>query len=290
MHEHSRECAAELIHIGSHGMPAAFAVGKGHDAVYIRWERVVLEAARDDLRGVGRAIAGCYHGDVVARAHAPILAPVTEKLRPVFTGLIMLLLAALVVGTFVLTAYLSGHNQYGDQQLTLLLIGGLVTFLVTLSVLVLLFKTWGLSDPRYALGLPEGSIRAILALALLLLFAILVLTIYFSENYTGDQTDPIEGITATQLAAIPVEQLQSSTRNPKDGTFTVRLLKQPNQSSRDLARQVVTTVSTLVIAISSFYFGSTVVAAATGNEGSTGAPANRRDGKTSGEASNENSD
>ncbi|MEV4052103.1 hypothetical protein AB0J55_13055 [Amycolatopsis sp. NPDC049688] len=187
-----------------------------------------------------------------------------SKRRPQ-NGLLFLLLALLVGALFTLTAYLVRNNAFGDQSLTLLLIGGLSTFLVILAFLVLLFRTLGLTDSRFALALPEGSVRAIIALGLILLFAILVLTIYFSEHATTE-SGQIDGISAAQLAAIPLDQIKSSTRTA-DGTFSVIRIVPPTQSSQELAKQVVTTVGTLVIAISAFYFGSTIVASATGVEG-----------------------
>ena len=60
----------------------------------------------------------------------------------------------------------------------LLLLGALLVFTTLIHLI-------GLSDPKSALGLPEGSVRALLALALLGLFAIMA-----SSVLTTGQTNP----------------------------------------------------------------------------------------------------
>lgn len=46
----------------------------------------------------------------------------------------------------------------------------LVMVVLAVSVIAAIFKKWELHDHPHALGLPEGSVRAILALGLLLIF------------------------------------------------------------------------------------------------------------------------
>jgi hypothetical protein len=112
----------------------------------------------------------------------------------------------------------------GTQTLALplLLIAGIVIFLGALAALVVVFVRSGLSNRNYALGLPDGSIRAIIALSLILLFAILAVFLYIGQGGFGTTI-------------------------------------QPTAAQTDIAKQLVTTLSTLVVAIASFYFGSTTV-------------------------------
>jgi hypothetical protein len=77
------------------------------------------------------------------------------------------------------------------------------------------------------LGLPEGSIRALIALGLILLFFILAVFLY-------------------------ADLLHGTPGNPG-----------PHGSAGvDIAKQLATTISTLVVAIASFYFGSSAVSQA----------------------------
>lgn len=62
-------------------------------------------------------------------------------------------------------------SLYGDILFPLVLIAGLVALLAAISLLVFLLRSLGLEDRRFALGMPDGSIRAIIAVMLILLFA-----------------------------------------------------------------------------------------------------------------------
>src|SRR6266540_1456475 len=103
--------------------------------------------------------------------------------------------------------------------------------LLVLGVLVLIFTRLGLTNPAFALGLPDGSIRAVIALILILVFFVIALYIYIS------------------------------VANPAAGAAP------PSQDAIKLAQQILTTLSTLVVAISAFYFGATSVAQAAGVTG-----------------------
>src|SRR6266498_2382995 len=67
------------------------------------------------------------------------------------------------------------NRLYVAYSLPLLIVGGAVVFL-----LVLIFTRLGLTNPAFALGLPDGSIRAVIALILILVFFVIALYIYIS--------------------------------------------------------------------------------------------------------------
>lgn len=96
---------------------------------------------------------------------------------------------------------------------------GALLIIFFLVIIPPLYKTMGLSDLNYALGLPQGSVRAIIALSLILLFAI-------TSNHLFNQI----GVGA----------------------------------KAEFAKQLLTTISTLVVAIVGFYFGTRAVATARG--------------------------
>jgi hypothetical protein len=127
-------------------------------------------------------------------------------------------------------AYMA-NRLYVAYSLPLLIVGGAVIFLLVLGVLVLIFTRLGLTNPAFALGLPDGSIRAVIALILILVFFVIALYIYIS------------------------------VANPAAGAAP------PSQDAIKLAQQILTTLSTLVVAISAFYFGATSVAQAAGVTG-----------------------
>lgn len=106
--------------------------------------------------------------------------------------------------------------------LPLLAIGGLLALLIVLALVSVFFQTLGLADRAQALALPEGSVRAVIALGLIVLFAILSIYLYASLR-----TEP-------SASAVGV----------------------------DVAKQILTVVGTLVTAVASFYFGANTVASA----------------------------
>jgi hypothetical protein len=95
--------------------------------------------------------------------------------------------------------------------LPLLVVYGVVALLASLTVVAVVLAALNLSDPKGALGLPDGSVRALIALSLILIFTIVSVFLLWH----------------------PLENVQS-----------------------DLAKQILTTVSTLVVAVAGFYFGS----------------------------------
>jgi hypothetical protein len=93
----------------------------------------------------------------------------------------------------------------------------------TLALVAITFSVAGLSDPTQALGLPEGSVRAAIALSLIVIFAIISIFMYTS---LASQTGPA------------------------------------NVAAQDFAKQVFAVVGTLMTAVASFYFASRAAASA----------------------------
>ncbi len=177
-----------------------------------------------------------------------------------------------------------------DIRLAVILIVGVGCLLLTLGTLAVVFKRLGLDDKHQALGLPEGSVRAVLALMLILLF--FVSTIFFTSFLSvGEKTRSLKNVTPEQLALIPAGDIAeqkpaetttstTTTSSPTATTtavgatgtvpvippvvvsdpvgllFDVKLYEPISPDSRDLAKQAATAGSTLVAAIAAFYFGA----------------------------------
>jgi hypothetical protein len=134
--------------------------------------------------------------------------------------------AWLIIGVFFAAFILVGAAlEFGRGTnglaiaIPLLLVAGVLILVDAVAVLVVIFMRHGLANRDYALALPDGSIRAIIALALIVMFAVLAVYLY---------------------SAAPVS----------------------NTAQADLAKQLVTTLSTLIVALASFYFGSSTTASA----------------------------
>jgi hypothetical protein len=135
------------------------------------------------------------------------------------------------------------------------------------------FKYLNLADPTKSLGLPEGSVQAVIALSLILIFMIMSLVLYTQVNTNAIGVEyKYTGINQTQLDAIPSGEITAIQRitvtdqkgvNNSEVLFNVTRRVIPKTStSEDIAKQIITTVSTLVVAVAGFYFGSKAVAAA----------------------------
>lgn len=112
-----------------------------------------------------------------------------------------------------------------EVQLPIVLIATVLAVTGGLSFLVVVLAFLGLTTPKAALGMPEGSIRAVIAISLLFLFMILAVFLYAN----------LAGTTSSDAA---------------------------KAASVDVAKQLVTTVATLAVSVAGFYFGTSSVAAA----------------------------
>jgi hypothetical protein len=105
----------------------------------------------------------------------------------------------------------------------------------------------------------------VIALLLILLFFIAAIFLFNSTLLGGErtQTRSMQGIDAARFSAIPTEQIVSASPRTV-GTATVYdVVLYPSSSgtptSDDLAKQLVTTLATLVTAVAAFYFGANSV-------------------------------
>lgn len=153
----------------------------------------------------------------------------------------------------------------------------LITLVVALTFTVYIFKSLNLASPDHTLGLPEGSIRAVIALSLILIFMISSVFLYMQVSDI-ERTEKIDFSQAEYdniskeliYFAKPYPVLRNVSGNvTRETRYTVILRTSKNEESVDIAKQIITTVSTLVVAVAGFYFGSNAVAAA--SKAATGA-------------------
>lgn len=117
----------------------------------------------------------------------------------------------------------------------------------------------GLASPKEALGLPDGSIRAVIALMLLVLFTIVAIFLY---NRVANGVESVDGITASQLTELRKQvPVVLTVPDTGDGPFKV-YFRNMNPAGDDIAKQLITLLGTLVTAIASFYFGANAVSSA----------------------------
>ena len=145
-----------------------------------------------------------------------------------------------------------------EITLPIMIVASLAVLVTILAILSAVMGALGVSDSSNALGMPEGSIRAVIALSLILIFIVSALYLYNSIEYTGDLSKGLpEAQFNTLLEQQPDKVVYFVAR--KDGETTVydvKLRTEVGETSRNFATQILTIVGTLVGAVSGFYFGN----------------------------------
>jgi hypothetical protein len=150
----------------------------------------------------------------------------------------------------------------GDFNLYLIapaqaILGGVV-FLTGVTVIVTVFARLGLHDKTNALALPEGSVRALLALVLLVIFVIFANIIFGNLSERDEEERRFQNLSAVQVARLGgtvTSQREVGTRDGAptyDGVYFVAR----GEEAAQLGQQIVTGLLTLVATISAFYFGT----------------------------------
>jgi hypothetical protein len=185
-------------------------------------------------------------------------------------GAAVLLSMAAIVAVLVCAAFVF-RDMPREIGLPILAITGIVLLLGTLAIVAITFSLFGIDDPKQALGLPDGSIRAAIALSLIVLFGIFAVYFYSSlSDSSFDQVASIDGLSTESANAIKANLdgrvLGDRVTKVPNGTKLVDSHKifftrgGPDAASIDFAKQLMTLMGTLVTAIASFYFGSKAAA------------------------------
>jgi hypothetical protein len=192
---------------------------------------------------------------------------------PVLLGFGVLGVVAILVAVFWLLTKV--------DSLPLLAVGGVVVLILLLTAVAMIFSVLGLTNKDQAMGLPEGSIRAVIALSLIVLFAILSVFLYGGISKGGEvkvianlsDTERADFIrnhaTASDLQSVQVKDKdgQPLVLKDKDGKpvtnadgslryFYDVSYRSTNQASDDFAKQLLVLLGTLMTAITSFYLGA----------------------------------
>ena len=209
---------------------------------------------------------------------------------------------AVIVGMLLIEArVLSSANVTLAIGLPVLAVSSVILMLGAMSIVSITFAIFGIDDRTQAFGLPDGSIRAVIALSLVVLFGILSVYLYdsmatghvyrlpadqaailVSNAPPGQIITDVADPTPSALSAVACPAVSNggsctaaasaaSSNAPGGGPYHTIFARGPADSaSNDFAKQVLTVLGTLVTAIASFYFGSSAVASATSNAAGSG--------------------
>ncbi len=202
----------------------------------------------------------------------------------ILVGFGVVALVGALVGVFWLLIELV---KAGDGSLPLLAIGGIVVLIFMLTAVAMIFSILDLANKDQAMGLPEGSIRAVIALSLIVLFAILSVFLYQNVSTSGS-LNTIANLSDTERTQfmrdhINARDIQSVLVKDRDGQPVVfkdkdgEVIKNADGTPRyfynvsyrsaniageDFAKQLLVLLGTLMTAITSFYLGAGTVTSA----------------------------
>ena len=163
---------------------------------------------------------------------------------------------------------------------------GLALTVVFMALLAIIYSVMGVENKEQALGLPEGSVRALLAFSLVLIFVCLAAFLFGEVNKNNQ---PVEGKTLTRVTEAQLADLKTNfvvaselakdqgkllyeQVAAADGKTPVDDLKHPlytatyypkgSKDAEDFAKQIFTTLATVFVSVVSFYFGSSITTSA----------------------------
>ena len=175
----------------------------------------------------------------------------------VFIGVQILLM-------FLVSRFIADNSgPFGNEStFALILVFAVVFLMTTLFILASGFAQINLTDRSQALGLPSGSVRAMIALILILIFIMFGTYLYTQELTYSKPIGPIVMEKNEWVGRVDVIQVESIPDSfpPR---YNVWFDRGDPRNSRQLAQQLLTTVGTLVVAVAGFYFGSAGTASAT---------------------------
>jgi len=196
---------------------------------------------------------------------------INKSLTTNWAGAIALLGAAvaLVFGVY----FLFEGQPDNAVRLPVLAIGGVIALLVVIALVAGAYTLFGLADAKEALGMPEGSVRAIIALSLIVLFAIL--TIYLYSDVSHPEVCTLAGLSQDALDKFLTSEhgqkviaTVSTPLNDGSSAYTV-YYQNISAAGGDFAKQLLVMIGTLMTSVTSFYFAAKPPLGANGSTSST---------------------
>ncbi len=100
----------------------------------------------------------------------------------------VLIVALIITGlVLVINYFTTPQNPRSELVIGLIIVLGVSVLIVLLFIIAAGFSALGMGDPKQAMGLPEGSIRAMIALLLIIVWVILSVFLFNAvQGQTGD--------------------------------------------------------------------------------------------------------
>lgn len=151
-----------------------------------------------------------------------------------------------------------------DFVLPILLVAAVLGLLASLAGLIPMFHRAALTNDAEALGLPAGSVRALIALSFIVMF--LIMAVFLQVRAGVQESGRVEGVSVEEfermLSDPAVIVLSATVEQSNPLVRSVVLGRLPTEAESRFADRMFSTVSTIVVALSAFYFGTRSVTAA----------------------------
>ena len=128
----------------------------------------------------------------------------------IFAFLALAILGGIVWSGFGLKTIPDMYKDMPEIALPVLVMFGAAALLISLAFLATALAALGLSDRSHALGLPEGSVRALIALLLITLFIITAIFLYRQSRF------PVEGGKITKYIGMSEEEFKKANIPPEE--------------------------------------------------------------------------
>ena len=185
-----------------------------------------------------------------------------DRIKLNVVGIIVLLLV--LIGGAGWLIYSLQNKADPELIMGLLVVVAIAGLMTVLFILAAGFSSMSLADSKQPLGLPEGSIRAMISLVLIMVFIIFGIYL-FRKVGTGDITWVGKMQTGPDTKLVGGKPLIYGQKD-KEGYYDVWVITDVSEDGKKLAHQLITIVGTLVVSIASFYFGSTMASSAAKKE------------------------
>lgn len=177
---------------------------------------------------------------------------------------IAILLVVMIGAVFGGVHFLGTEKPAAEVGLPVIMIVGVVGLLLAIAAMVGIFAYFNLALKGEALGLPDGSVRAVIALSLVLLFAIVTIFLYSDLSKRGHivaSPDLADAEWQAFQRLVPPSQIVA-TQTTADNKTRVFYRDVSNPVGEDFAKQLLVLLGTLVTSVASFYFGTNAVTSA----------------------------
>jgi hypothetical protein len=185
----------------------------------------------------------------------------TSSITASYAGFLGAGLVALGLLAFVGTVAVTSSSA--PSSLAFVAMSGVALLSLTLVGIMVLTRAVGMTDGTQALGLPQGSVRALLAFSLAIVFvSVASWTLGGLFDPMGPQVAKDQGATADVEAFLkPYEndhyiivETQPDAKTASAGVYLRR--EAPEKDVVDIAKQIVTISATVLVTIVGFYFGA----------------------------------